>query len=215
MGVLPAINTLLYVMVNEMSYRSRVENVAGQTLTIAAPMGRGDLELPDPGSELAVFWVSSSGRFVMPVRLDGRYREPVPHWIVTSIGEPARKSRRRFVRGVYNGTVEIQIVANDDRHGQAVGTVVDISEGGLRCTTPPFDLLPGDRVCVTVDLAGQRVNLSGSVLTVRGTETPKGLDVVIVYEPPESAAQVIRRYVFQWEIAERRKQREKEAAAVL
>lgn len=224
MADLPEVNSLLFIAVNEEgSWRSRVEDVDGQMLTVAAPLGKGDLEVPDDGAELEVFWTGTRARYVLPVRMMGQTRDRPPRWHLLAVGRATRQTRRSYVRGGGGGPAEIvrtgrvEQARNDvavssrsgGSNGPQQGTVIDISEGGVRCRMDSADLIPGDQVRVRVRLGDAALDLNGSVLLVR-EQSPDGVDVVVVYQLSESDAQTVRRYVFQWEIAERRRQLDSE-----
>lgn len=213
MTELPEVNSLLYVTVSDDSnYRSRVEDCDGALITVAAPMGKGDHEIPPDGAELAVFWTGIRARFVLPVRMLGQTKDCPPRWHLLALGEPVRKTRRNFVRGGGGGSAEIVPISGGNLGVQSAlvrGKVIDISEGGVRCRVPGVELVPGDPVMVRVQLGEQSLQIAGQIVSTR-PEQP-GVDVVVTYRPPEQDAQAIRRYVFQWEIAERRRRLDESA----
>lgn len=209
MAELPKINSLLEVAVTpEATLPSRIEDVDGDLLTIAAPTGIGDLEVPDADAVLEIAWIANRGRYVMRVTMVGRTREQPPRWFVRASGRPRLKSRRRYVRG---GGGEPILIATTERDpaGSWSGRVIDVSEGGVRCRIEQTDLVPSEPVTVRIELPDGPVVLTGSVLALREPMEPdaKGVDVVAVYEAPRVEGDRLRRHVLAWELAERRRQR--------
>jgi c-di-GMP-binding flagellar brake protein YcgR len=210
MADLPEVNSLLYITVkDELNHRSRVEDRDGALLTVAAPIGAGDVEIPEDGSELTVFWTGTRARYVLPVRMMGRTRGHPARWHLLALTDPIRKTRRRFVRGGGGGPIELvpkTVEIRERRAADAVrGQVIDISEGGVRCRVAQADLVPGDPVVVRVQLGDCSLQILGRITSQRPEPDQPGVDVIVTYHPSEADAQVIRRYVFQWEIAERRR----------
>lgn len=202
---LPPVNSLVYVAVSEeITYRSRVEDAAEDTLTVAAPIGAGDLDVPPIGSEVAVFWAGTRTRYILPVRMIGITRECPARWAVQAVGAPRTHTRRRFVRG--GGNRPAKLIKSGEAHANPLdGVIADISEAGLRCRVPGGDVTVGDRVHVRMTLDEEAIDLIGTVYTVRQDTEQGGWDVVIIYDLPEATAQRIRRYVYAWELAERRR----------
>lgn len=210
MADLPEVNSLLYITVkDDLNHRSRVEDRDGAKLTVAAPIGAGDLEIPEDGSELIVFWTGLRARYVLPVRMLGQTRGHPARWHLLALADPIRKTRRRFVRGGGGGPIELVPKTVEVRERRVVdaiqGQIVDLSEGGVRCRVAQADLVPGDPVVVRVKLGARNLQILGQVISERSESDKSGIDVVVTYQPSEADAQVIRRHVFQWEIAERRR----------
>ncbi len=219
MAELPAVNSLLYITVSDdFNCRSRVEDVDGQLLTVAAPVGSGDLQIPDDGTELKVFWTGIRARYVLPVQMVGQTRDNPPRWHLRALGEPVRQTRRNFVRGGGGGPAEIVPTTTGEGESSTSellrGKVVDISEGGVRCRLQQASLTPGDPVVVRVQLGERSLEIAGTIISTRPDQDQSGVDVVVTYQPPEPDAQAIRRYVFQWEIAERRRRLDAESDSV-
>src|SRR5207248_10150903 len=90
----PSVNDLIHIVVDdERMYASRMEDVDGGQLTVAAPIGAGDVDIPALGSVLDVAWVDERSRYAMPVRLTG----------LTRHRPPAGSSRSRANRGSRTG----------------------------------------------------------------------------------------------------------------
>jgi c-di-GMP-binding flagellar brake protein YcgR len=214
LDALPPINSLLFVAVNdETTYRSRVEDIDSDILTVAAPIGAGDIDVPEVGADVAVFWVGSRTRYVLPVRMVGVTRQRPARWQIQPTGQPQPETRRRFVRGGGGKPIRLTGVPNagDGLDFTTVdpgeGMIADISEGGVRCRMPAGEFTPGQRVTVRISLDGSNIEVAGTVHTVRPDPESGQPEVIVTYELPEETAQIIRRYVFSWELAERRRAR--------
>jgi hypothetical protein len=200
---LPSVNQLVYVTVEaELTYRTRIEDAEADALTIAAPIGVGDLEPPEPGADLEVSWIAGRNRYVVPVNLTSISRQQPPSWSVRVTGERRRETRRLYVRG--GGGEKVRLGSVLDPRMKPTGVIIDVSEGGVRCRLPWCAIVVGDTVRVDMAL-DQTLAVVGRVLSVRDAAEAAGeLDVVVVYDLTDGMAQEIRRYVLQREMAERR-----------
>ncbi len=204
MDGVPAINSLIDVILDEdRVYRSRVEDISDQTLTVAAPIGQGDLEPPAPGSPMGLAWIKGPSRYVLPVQLRATTREPPPRWQVEISGTAERHNRRNFVRGGGGEPVRLSH-ADDDKDTPIAGHVVDISEGGIRCRVRECRYRLADPIRIRVVLDGQDVDAKGQVLAIRPSPTSEDVEVVMVYALSEAQARIVRRYILEWQVAERR-----------
>jgi PilZ domain len=208
---IPSVNDLVHVVVDDVRvYPSRMLDTDGGRLTVAAPMGAGDLDLPPVGADLELGWVDERSRYVVPVRLIGLTRDLPPRWQVEVVGEPQQKNRRLFVRGGGGEAVTIAAAGVLDPSKEITGQVVDLSEGGVRCRVSTCRYAPGDSARVSITLKDRVIDATGHVLSVRSLGRDLGIDIVVTYELGESAAQALRRYVFARQLAERRRARDKE-----
>jgi hypothetical protein len=203
---LPEINSLVYVTLRDVNFRSRVEDVDGPLLSIGAPIGAGDSDVPDDDSDLEVFWTGLRARYVLPVRMVGRTRTRPARWHLLATGEPVRQTRRSYVRGGGGGSVELLEVDGRSKGTPHPAEIIDISEAGLRCHIPDSGLSPGGIVVMRLRLPNRMMEVSGTIRSIRSGDRGPDSELVMTYEPKEADAQAIRRYVFQWEITERRRQ---------
>lgn len=203
---MPAVNTLVHVVVHEdAGFRSRIEDIDGTKLTIAAPLEAVDLELPSDGFELEVFWNRANARYMLPVRMTARTRGQLAKWHLQATGEPIRDNRRQFVRGE-GGPITVSTALDVQPPRTYRGYIVDVCEGGVRCHLAHCDFVLDQIVTLSFSLEGSVLDLVGIVLSLRPKDDGKGIDVIIGYEVQERQAQVIRRHVMQWQMAERRRQ---------
>lgn len=232
----PPVGALLRVVADEShpwlgpdGRASRVEDVDGGLIAVAAPRGPGDVEPPEPGEEVQLSWAGPRGLLVLAVRLLETGRDGVPLWWCEPVGGLEVHQRREFVRApVASGWrvgVLLTPVGPDAEPGvePTSGHLLDLSEGGLRVRLPGWP--GGDGTPVTVRLvlppsaeeemdggaaaaAVAAQELSGTAL--RGVETsdprlPAGtVDVSVGLEQPVPCADDLRSLVFAWQRAARR-----------
>jgi hypothetical protein len=202
---LPEINSLLYITLGDANLRSRVEDVDGPLLSIGAPIGAGELDVPDDDSELEVFWTGVRARYVMPVRMIGRTRTRPARWHLLALGEPMRQTRRGYVRGGGGGAVELHEAEDTTPGPTTIAQIIDISEAGLRCQIPDVGIELGGQVVLRLHLPNRLMEVSGTIRSIRSGENGPDTELVMTYTPKEPDARAIRQYVFQWEITERRR----------
>lgn len=201
---LPRIGTPIYVSHGEgVNYRSRLEEVDGNKLSLSAPLETTGPTRPLPGHLLDVFWAQPRTRIVLPCRLI-EIGEAAPYrWVVEAVGTPRQSNRREFVRGGGGGAVRLAV---DEGEEEVVGRLLDISEGGLRAWVARAPQVgTGDVMQAQVPLGTDEVDVTGAVLSVRDAYDEPGKHLILRFEPGERVARVIRQHVFSWEIDERRR----------
>ena len=204
---LPAVGTPMFLVLGEgLNFRSRLESVEADTFTVAAPLETaGPAELV-PGDQFDVFWAPPRTRIVLPTRLVAISDETPFRWTLAPTEAPRQSNRREYVRG--GGGAAVRLLTEADH--ELEGALLDISEGGLRCwIDEPAKLAPGDHLRALVGLGtAAEAELSGTILTVRDApHGDPGRHVVLTFDTGESIAQLIRLYVLNWEINERRRAR--------
>ena len=108
---------------------SRVEDYSGEVLTLSAPTHPCGASLPSPGTPVSVAWTSPAGVFRVLTTLVGTQVRPRVTWSLQQQGEVHRIQRREFVRVPKSGFV---LLSQDDTQ-LVKASLVDISEGGMRC----------------------------------------------------------------------------------
>jgi hypothetical protein len=198
---LPRVGTAMYVVHAEgVNYRSRLESIDGETLSVAAPLETADADAPRPGQIVEVFWAQPRARIILPCRLVEIAESPY-RWVLEPIAAPVISNRREYVRG--GGGPEVELAGEEEQ--RITGRLLDISEGGLRCwVSSPAELKVGDKMQAWVTLGAGDVEVEGAVHTVREADEEPGHHVILTFRTPEQVARVIRQHVYAWEIAERR-----------
>jgi c-di-GMP-binding flagellar brake protein YcgR len=200
MADLPRIGTPMFLLQTEdTSYRSRLEAVDGDTISVTAPLETEGLTAPRPGQVIEVFWAQPRARVILPCRLV-RIADTAPYqWILEPIGEPRRSNRREFVRG--GGGPAVGLGAEEE---QLKGRLLDISEGGLRCWVPEAGgVKVGDRLSASLRLRTGSLEQEGAVHTVSPAFDEPGHHLILTFHSDEATAQLIRQHVFAWELTER------------
>ncbi|GGK14667.1 hypothetical protein GCM10010124_04040 [Pilimelia terevasa] len=187
---LPAVGARVQVVVDGDAHPCHVEAAAGARLSVNAPIGLAAARLPAPGATVHLRWTDRRGRHHVGARLAGRDAQT---WELDVVGDVAVNQQRLYVRG---GGGEPMRLRRLDPAGPALdGEVVDVAERGLRGRFAHVDLEAGDRVTVAVTLDGEPVTVLGTVLRVIELRELRGLEVVVTFEPSETQATLIRRYV--------------------
>lgn len=193
----------------------------GTVVTIRwhSPRGRHHVEAAvlgvamDGGTQWEVEVVSDIGVTQDRQYVRGAGGEPMQMWrrAVEQEPAPAVPAQRpgadaaEAAGGGDGGSAEPEGVDDDPERAlePRSGTVVDLSERGVRARFTDVALLPGDPVGVRVVLDGEAVELHGHVLRMIPGPSKGRTDVVAVYEPYEDVAAQIRRYVLQAQLRAR------------
>ncbi|MEV1286899.1 PilZ domain-containing protein [Micromonospora sp. NPDC049679] len=197
---LPAINALVEVSVfGGDSYKSRVEDAGDGVLAIAAPLNLRVTEVPDVGDQITVRWPAGErGRYAAAGHLIEVVGGALPRWVMRPDGPPKLEQSRSYVRGGGNELVQVRRLSPS---GDTVeGRVIDISEGGVRARFDEIELAGGDEVEVRVELGEDILSVEGRVLRVWQEEDGEQTLLVLVFEPHERDARVIRRYVLRHQL---------------
>jgi hypothetical protein len=202
-GADPEINTLVDLRLDDgRDFPSRIEDTAVAVWTLAAPFG-GGVEPPETGSSMQVRWTSQRGQYIAPVRLLAVTRGAVTCWTVELNGPVQLDQRRRYVRAGGGEPVTVRPAEPADAK-VAIGRIVDISEGSVRCWLSPAEIGTGQEVHVTVNLDNERLTIPGTVLKAVERNGGKELDLVVTFTLGEELAGLVRRYVMRAQLQARR-----------
>jgi len=119
------------------------------------------------------------------------------------VGEPYRHNRRAYMRG--GGGEPIRLSREVPDPIAVGGTVVDISESSMRCRVRDGAYERGERLQVSIALGEDVLETTVRVHCVRFDKENAWYDVVTTYETTEKVGRVIRRYILQQQMAERRR----------
>ena len=179
-----------------------VLTVAVGGLALEAPVDRGGrLVLPAPRAGGLLVWRGAKDLLQAPVTLVETTRPPGPTWLMRLTGGASKCQRRSFVRA----DVQLPVRLHVERVEHEI-LALDISEGGLRCSTrEPLGLSSG--TAVEVDLALEedlQLRLTAEVVRARRTVPEAPLDLGLRFTGlPIQSADRLRRWIF----AELRRQR--------
>ena len=163
MIALPNINQSVgvYVVEWETELRSRIEETAEGSLTIAMPSdGRTERPLPR-GAVVYLDWICDRG--VVRVRgvVSEFVRIPIPAVLVVIDGEPEIHQRRNYVRASTNLIVKAtpdRLPAADEEEVPSVqGTTFDMSGGGMRVRLQGFEAKLNDRITFDITMPDETV----------------------------------------------------------
>lgn len=203
---LPRVEESVYLSVTDGAQcRLRVADVHDGLLSVSAPIAAG-VPTPDPDHTLLLVFVRNRVRHVIPVRLLGVTDGQSARWTLGPVGAPEPRTRRRFVRGGGGEPVHLWQPGGGEPLVRE-GTVLDLSEGGLRGRVPATSFAEGESLQVRAWLGDDLVVTAGHVLAVRPQAGSRWFEVIVEYDLPEQLARRLRRYLLAWEVAERRRDR--------
>ncbi len=198
---LPKVNDLVRVELDDkLALPSRVENVDGLELVLAAPRYVGNVTPPSPGDPVTVHWTARGGLSGLPAQFVAANRTPMPVWRVRVRGEAEVVQRRRYVRMPVGAPVTLTHLGHSSIR---VGHILDLSEGGVRVRVSSDGSAVRDQVVVRLALDDEVVDIEGTIL--RAVAIGGGMDeVVITFEDDHRFATSIRRFVFRQQARLRR-----------
>ena len=202
---LPAINTRVDVLVNGVTYPSRIEDVNDDILLVVAPMGRRGTLPANEGDALELAWLRNDARVAAPARLIERTDERPRYWGVKLVGDVQRHTRRGFVRG--GGGERVRVQRTDEPGPTVDGYVMDIGEVSVRIRLLKCDYRRSHQVTMTITLDNTTVTMPGQVLDVRYVFETEHFDVIVTYEPTEADRRTIRSYIYRRMVEQRRRMR--------
>jgi hypothetical protein len=194
----PPVNARLDVRVRRRStwLATRVEGREADLVDVAIPTNAGviavEAQRDDP---VELRWIiDGRGLAYAEGLLVGAIEDRIPMWRIRS-RPPDVQQRREFVRVPVRLTVPSRFEPL---------TTVDLSEGGMSCEAPAgLALREGRLLDLTLDLDGDRVDVTAEVIRVR----PSGAGMVEAAlrfrDVTEGEAQRIRRFVFAAQVKER------------
>ncbi|GIF12418.1 hypothetical protein [Actinoplanes teichomyceticus] len=180
-----------------------VRVVAASTTVVTVSLARS--QVPLIGSTVILRWSAAPrGRYEVSAAVAGIDENRVQ---LRLDGEPQITQNRLYVRG---GGGE-PIVMSRPEHPDAIGWVHDISERSVRAHFTDVEVRPGHEVTLRVQLGPDAIDLHATVtkasavrqqVPVRG---PLSVEMVALYDPGESQAKIIRRYVMRYQLLMRAK----------
>lgn len=202
-------------------YTSRVEDLVGQSVTVARPVDLRAAVEYDLGLALDIVWTKESGIHVVPGRLSGTSVERnLRLWHLKITGEGWTEQRRDYVRVPLEGRLLITPItdgagfvggdpgAGDSAGGTVEGRFVDLSEVAAQCAVGVSGddrrIAVGNAVRCAFALEGDEFDIDGKVGIVRPGSTARESRVVIVFDHSRATADALRKHLFKAQIALRR-----------
>src|SRR4051812_710245 len=178
-----------------------ISAVGGDTVLLREPIDRsGQFVLPETGDSGLLVWGGGSNLRQAPIAVLETNRRPEPTWLVRLTAAAGRCQRRSFVRTDVNLPVALRHPAGDLQI-----TAVDLSEGGMRCSTrSEAAVTVGDSVVVEF-IAGGQFAVQATVARFRRGDEERPTDIGLSFVGLTMAqADAIRRYVFSQLLEQRR-----------
>jgi hypothetical protein len=197
---LPAVGTAIDLMVGGTVVAARCDGARGRDVTLVVRAARTAI---DPNVVLR--WRGLRG--VSTARAEVVTVDPVPgrtsvRWHVRLVGAIEVVQRRHTARAFGAGPVALT-PSNSRLAAVHDGTLLDISERGLRCRIENPTLRQHDPVLVHVGLGEHVLEMRGEVIRV--TRASDGFaEVAVGYTPAEAEGARIRRYVYLQQVRMRR-----------
>jgi hypothetical protein len=190
----PGINERVEISVKRGgTYRSRVEDLDGALLTLAAPLDLLVTDVPDAGLELTVRWIAGErGRYAADAVINRVVHAHVSTWVVEITSRPEIEQNREYVRG--GGGEPVELTAGDDGEPHR-GEVIDVSERSVKAVFKRLDIAPGSEVSLRLMLEDEQMTLRGHVYRVVDQAATSEVQIVLMLDADETQAQAIRRHV--------------------
>jgi hypothetical protein len=193
--VLPGLRERVHVRLGRwaVSLPSIVEDVTETDLILGAPLDLAEGQEPNAGERLLVMWEDAVGPHTLPCSFAAVVPRELPQWRVAPDGLAKGDQRRRHVRAATEG--KATIVRDQAAHA---GTLLDVSEGGLRCRLAEVEALVGvgDLVSCIFKAGTRELDLRGRVVQVHLDLGEPRVLAVSFLDLTSSQADELRRHVF-------------------
>ncbi|HWH01163.1 MAG TPA: PilZ domain-containing protein [Pilimelia sp.] len=189
------------------SYPSRVEDEDGPRLTLAAPLHLLVGDVPAAGTEVTLRWAGTRGRHRVSGKVVGTRNDVVTTWVVETMGPVTTEQSRHYVRGGGGEPAQLRHLADDRPAEPIAGTVVNLSERGVRLRFREIDPAVQEPVAVRLVLDDESVEVEGTVLRIIDAPAPQCRDVVVLFAASEHDATTIRRHVLRQQMLARSRAR--------
>jgi hypothetical protein len=206
----PGTNALLTVDIGDLSANiaagvsSRVEGHDAGDLLIAAPRYAGDLDPVRAGLPVVLRWVGPRGALSLATELVEVRRGQLTTWRVRPVGQVLISQRRDFARAPLSTPITlVPVVA--DLVLVTTGSLVDLSEGGLRARVSGRPLVSGTAVEAHLELDGEPVTFAAEVLRSGEFDRTSETHEVVLLIVAGRHGDLIRRVVFRQQSLARRR----------
>jgi c-di-GMP-binding flagellar brake protein YcgR len=194
-----SLNALVSLRIGEdgIDYPSRIEDLAADTVIVAAPTGANAALFETGDRSVQLSWVSPRGRYEQRCELVEHISSRPRLWRLRPIGEAELIQRRRYVRA--RAAVAVLLFLP----GVVVpGTTIDISEGGFRIRIARRTIEELAAVTIHVTIGGDHLEITGHVIRTSITELGQ-TEVVVAFDEGNRESDAIRRFVFELQLRAR------------
>jgi len=182
---------------DEIDYPSRIEDIADDTVTVAAPNGANAALLESGNRDIELSWVSPRGRYMQHCQLVEHISSRPRLWRLRPLDHAVLIQRRRYVRA--RAAVAVLLFLP----GVVVpGTTIDISEGGFRIRISRRSIEELTAATIHVTIGGTPLEIQGHVVRTSVTELGQ-TEVVIAFDADSRESDAIRRFVFELQLRAR------------
>lgn len=194
-----SLNALVSLRIGDdgIDYPSRIEDLATDTVIVAAPVGANAALFETGNRSVQLSWVSPRGRYEQPCELVEHISSRPRLWRLRPVDDATLIQRRRYVRA--RAAVPVLLLFP----GVVVpGTTIDISEGGFRVRIARRTIDEMAPTTIHVTIAGEQLEIQGHVVRTSITELGQ-TEVVVAFEAERKESDAIRRFVFELQLRAR------------
>jgi c-di-GMP-binding flagellar brake protein YcgR len=182
---------------DEIDYPSRIEDIAADTVIVAAPSGANAALFESGDRAVELSWVSPRGRYLQHCHLVEHISSRPRLWRLRPLDHAELIQRRRYVRA--RAAVAVLLFFP----GVAVpGTTIDISEGGFRVRIARRTIDELTPTTIHVTIGGEQLEIQGHVIRTSITELGQ-TEVVVAFDADRRESDAIRRFVFELQLRAR------------
>lgn len=194
-----SLNALVSLRISDdgIDYPSRIEDLAADTVIVAAPSGANAALFETRDRSVLLSWVSPRGRYQQRCDLVEHISSRPRLWRLRPIGEAELIQRRRYVRA--RSAVAVLLFLP----GVVVpGTTIDISEGGFRIRISRRTIEELTAASIHAAIGGAHLEIQGHVVRTSITELGQ-TEVIIAFDADNKQSDAIRRFVFELQLRAR------------
>jgi len=194
-----SLNALVSLRIGDdgIDYPSRIEDLATDTVIVAAPVGANAALFETGNRSVQLSWVSPRGRYEQPCELVEHISSRPRLWRLRPVDDATLIQRRRYVRA--RAAVPVLLLFP----GVVVpGTTIDISEGGFRVRIARRTIDEMAPTTIHVTISGEPLEIQGHVVRTSITELGQ-TEVVVAFEAERKESDAIRRFVFELQLRAR------------
>jgi len=154
-------------------YATNVLDIEGGKFKMVAPQVQGVTIPLNKGDNVSISYTTERGKFIFMSRVQERFREPLPHYILQQPEKIYRVQRREYVRVEVEGRIDYRPRPADGEEGSnfSTGRIIDLSGGGVGIKGP-LKITEGNETEMEIPLLPIDVPLLGVVRRLR--EDQKG-----------------------------------------